>query len=141
MKRGFTLIELLIAGAIVALLLGLLLPAVQAARESARRNQCLSNLHDLGVYLQTVRATRDVVGDIGDGPQSSLYCPTMSALYWPQEYRQYFDGSRYPTVLEEMQLPSDQIVVAYDEMPVHGGLRCALFLDGHAAAIDAGDSQ
>jgi prepilin-type N-terminal cleavage/methylation domain-containing protein/prepilin-type processing-associated H-X9-DG protein len=107
-RSAFTLVELLVVIAVIGILVALLLPAVQAARESARRTQCVNNLKQIGIACQNYHdATRSLPpGYLAAGPYTDGGTDTTPGWGWQafllpsMEHRTVYDSITFTLPIE-----------------------------------------
>jgi prepilin-type N-terminal cleavage/methylation domain-containing protein len=104
-SAGFTLVELLVVIAIIGILVSLLLPAVQAARESGRRSQCLNNLRQLVLGIHNYH---DVVKRL---PCGAFFATGWTGSIWVhtlpyQEQTALYEQINFKTTVDDQVLPS-----------------------------------
>jgi prepilin-type N-terminal cleavage/methylation domain-containing protein/prepilin-type processing-associated H-X9-DG protein len=121
-KAGFTLVELLVVIAIIGILIALLLPAVQSAREAGRRTQCINNLKQIGLALHAFHSANKYIPGLalcGAGPED--YNPGMQNIWF--NFR-HLPPSMYLLPYLEEQAIYDQFSWQYggdDATPGHEG--------------------
>ncbi|UUO09030.1 DUF1559 domain-containing protein [Blastopirellula sp. J2-11] len=114
-RRGFTLVELLVVIAIIGVLIALLLPAVQQAREAARRNSCSNNLKQIGLALHNHHDVQQKFppGYIATAKDSSTYGWATYILPYMEQVNLYEAIGKPTSVLDSGVNKGGAIIGAY----------------------------
>jgi prepilin-type N-terminal cleavage/methylation domain-containing protein/prepilin-type processing-associated H-X9-DG protein len=135
---GFTLVELLVVIAIIGVLVALLLPAVQAARESARRTQCSNNLKQIGLALHNYEDTFKSLpfGNNYNAPAATRMAPSWCAAILPQmEQKNLYEAFDFNQELNSARnLPFMQTRVAAYTCPSDDASRTGM-CDGRCTSV------
>lgn len=124
-RAGFTLVELLVVIAIIGVLVALLLPAVQQAREAARRSQCTNNLRQLGLALHNFNDTHNVLpfARTGGRPQSISWAPLIMPYIEQKNLLDFFtaplangSGGTFPMYTPASENPATNINITINNI-------------------------
>jgi prepilin-type N-terminal cleavage/methylation domain-containing protein len=117
-RGGFTLIELLVVIAIIGILVALLLPAIQAAREAARRTDCKNRLKQMGLALQNHASALKVFPTGGAGVYPNIenyvsggrpYGPDKQGLSWCYQILPYLEQGNIKAITTQVELQAQSI--------------------------------